>query len=806
MTVPARRDGRPVLPEGAWSRLEMVVDEALDAPPAERARVVAEACGGDVALRDAALAWLRGCDDAAGLLDAPAPMHDLLEALEAVADGLGTEGGDQPQPRDTRDTRDTPAGSGERGDTPAGGARVGHWRLLEEIGRGGMGTVHLARRDDVELPMRAAVKLLHGGAAVHPTSARRFRDERRILAALDHPAIARLLDGGLSAAGELWFAMEYVAGAPIDDWCDRRQLPVEARLRLFAQVCDAVQHAHAHLVVHRDLKPANVLVSDAGEPKLLDFGIAKLLDAEPGSSDPALTHPGMQPMTRAYAAPEQLRGEPPSTATDVYALGVVLHVLLTGHLPHGARDLAGVELERRILVGGEARPSAAVRRTRQDGVGDEDAALPARVAAARGTTPARLQRRLRGDLDTIVARAMHPEPALRYATADALAADVRRHLDGLPVLARPTSLAYRMRKLVARHPLGTAATLVGTAAVIGFAVVTALQAAELRAQAVRLTAERDKAAEVTGFLGALLSSADPYQESGRVPTLREVLDRGAERAGTLAGRPELQAHLLSTMAPAYFGLGDWTRAGELAEQAVTLRRQALGGDHPALAASLLYLANVRLNERRSVEAEAHAREALAIQRRRARRGIVDADLDSVRMLNALGSALQGQGRLDDAEQVLRALLAIERTREPRDPRAVAQVARNLAHALRDARRHADAAPLYAEAYALHRTAHGDEHPETANSAVNLGLARVRIGDTLGGLALLRHGVDTKRRLLGIEHQDVAGDQLTLAEVLAARGAHAEARTLRVEAESALARVRRVAPPPSAPPAASSPTR
>lgn len=752
----------------SWARLEEIVDAALDVEPAARTPLVTARCGDDAALREAALAWLEGCEHEAAVLDAPPPMSDLLAALEALApDAVLAQADD-----DGLETDRPPL------------SRVGPWQLLEQIGRGGMGTVHLALRDDVELPMRAAVKLLHGAAASHPASVRRFREERRILAALEHPAIARLMDGGVTEQGLPWFAMEYVAGAPIDEWCDRRALPVAARLRLFAQVCDAVQHAHTHLVVHRDLKPGNVLVSDDGAVKLLDFGIAKLLAPDLTSSESPLTTPGIQPMTRAFAAPEQVRGEPASTATDVYALGVLLHVLLSGHLPVPA----GSELApfQQWPPGELVRPSAAVRRTRLTGSGPRDAELPTRVAAARSSSPARLHRQLCGDLDTIVGHAMQLEPARRYATAHEFAADVRRHLDGLPVLARPTSVAYRLGKLVRRSPVGAAATVAATVVLIGFTAVTATQAAQLRIQAARVAAERDKATEVTAFLTGLLSSADPYQPDRRPPTLREVLDRGAERAASLEGQPELQAHLLSAMAPAYFGLGDGERAGALAEEAVALWRRALPSDHPDIGAALLYLANVRLNHGRADEAQAQAREALRIHRAAAARGVSGLG-DSARILSTLGAALQRSGRLAEAEAVLRSLLAAERARSPAAPEAVAQVARNLAHVLRDARRHAEAAPLYDEAYAMHRAAFGEEHPETANSAVNLGVARTRLGDLVEGERLVRHGVTVKRRLLGITHPDVAGDQLTLARLIAGRGGDAEAGRLRVEAEAVLAR-------------------
>jgi tetratricopeptide (TPR) repeat protein len=376
---------------------------------------------------------------------------------------------------------------------------------------------------------------------------------------------------------------------------------------------------------------------------------------------------------------------------------------------------------------------------------------------------------------------MDPNPARRYTTADAFAADLRRHLDGQPVLARPDTLAYRTWKLVSRYPVGSAAGVANTVLLVGLLAITTSQARNVRASSARLKAERDKAAEVTAFLTSVLTSADPYQPSGRVPTLRDVLDRGAERAAaSLRDRPDVRAHLLTAMAPAYVGLGDLNRAGDMAAEAVAIRRRTLDPYSPELAASLVLVANVRLSQGRAAEAELQAREALLIQRRNR-----TAEPDTARILSTLGAALEVEGRLPEAEAVLRALLTVERDRRPANPFFIAQVSRNLAHVLRDLGRARDAVPLYADAYRRHRSVLGDEHPETANSAVNLGYAHFLAGDTVTAEQLLRRGVATKRRLLGIENRDVAGDQLTLATVLAARGARAEAESLRAEARAVL---------------------
>lgn len=753
-----------------WQRLERILDEVLDETPratlAEREAAVRARCGDDLALYDAVMRWVRGCEgDAESVLDTPPHPSTVQAALAAALETsrhATSDTGDTDVERVHHEALTALDGAFDSALEPVDerarceGTIVGPWRLVREIGRGGMGVVYLAERIDGDVAMRVALKFMRQVDVMDALGLRRFRDERRILATLAHPSIARLIDVGVDHDTP-WLATEYVDGVPIDEWCVSRALDVDARITLFCEVVDAVQHAHARLVVHRDLKPANILVSESGRPVLLDFGIAKLLDAgseqghdRPGFADDR-TRPGAQPMTPAYASPEQRDGEAPSTASDVYALGVVLHELLTGHLP-------------------------------------ETGELASSVVRRRGTATtdtARLARRLRGDLDTIIARAIDEMPARRYATADALAADLRRHLRGLPVLARRDSTSYRLRKFVARHPVAVSTSAFAVCLVAAFTLFTAaqsrllrLQALALQEQAATLRLERDKAMEVTQFLKDVLSSADPYKSGGTVPTLREVLDRGTvDMEHRLSARPEIRAQLYSAIAPAYFGLGDWSRAGDLAAEAVALRRGAPSPDSTDLAGALVYLASVRLNQGRAGEAEARAREALSIMRT-LRSGTGN---DSLSALAALGAALQKQQRYHDAGDVLASLLDVERSRRPADPMRLAQFARNLAHVRRDEGRYAEAVQLYREAYAHHVDVLGTDHPESANSAVNLGYAYALEGNLDAALPLLRAGVETKRRLLGLAHPDVAADQMTYAKVLAQAGRTAEANRLRAEA-------------------------
>ncbi|MGE3616144.1 MAG: serine/threonine-protein kinase, partial [Gemmatimonadales bacterium] len=405
-----------------WRRARPLLDRALELPEAERTAFVAETTRSDPELGEALTRLLAAAAD-----EAP-----FLESLDAGT--LGLLGAD-------------PAG--------AVGRRLGPYELIRLLGAGGMGAVYLARRADGEFEQRVAVKVIRSGP-LDASAVARFRRERQILAWLDHPHIARLLDGGVDEAGP-YLVMEYVEGEPIDQYCDRHGLGVPDRIRVFLAVCDAVEYAHRNLIVHRDLKPGNILVTESGQVKLLDFGIARLLDDEP--ADGAVTETGTQLLTRDYASPEQIRGGPITTASDGYALGVVLYQLLTGRLPHDTRGMSPAALEHEVTEVAPPRPSS-------------------------------LRRELSGDLDTILLQALRPDPARRYGTAAALADDLRRHLERRPVSARPDTLGYRLSRFVRRNALAVGAATVLLVSIVGGALATMYQGAraERRFQSVRALA------------------------------------------------------------------------------------------------------------------------------------------------------------------------------------------------------------------------------------------------------------------------------------------------------------------------------
>ncbi|MCB1560753.1 MAG: serine/threonine protein kinase [Xanthomonadales bacterium] len=454
----------------------------------------------------------------------PGSWEDALEALTAQ------------QPRDTR--------------------QLGPWRLIQPIGDGGMGTVYLAERVEGGFTQRAAIKCLHQRWLTEEFIGR-FEAERQILARLEHPAIARLLDGGRDAAGEPWLAMEYVEGCDLIAFCDQRRLGLAERLRLFRQVCAAVSHAHGRLIVHRDIKPSNVLVSSDGQVKLLDFGVAKLLD---DGADAFRTGTVLPPMTPAYAAPEQLRGETPSTAMDIYALGVVLFELMSGVLPYRITGGSGAEAAAAIL---NSRPVAASNAYQRHSTDPTDRL---RIAEARKQSPRTLRRALSGDLDAVLMKALRADPSKRYQTVLALSNDIARYLQHRPVMARRGNWRYRAGLFLRRHALASGLALTLFAALLGGLLYAQHQARLVAEQRDIAVNEAQRANEALAFLRSTFSLAHPSRNQGRQISVRELLLKGQQRLLNRAnddGNKALRAWLMEELAGTEQALGLVSEPGEL---------------------------------------------------------------------------------------------------------------------------------------------------------------------------------------------------------------------------------------------------
>ncbi|QXD16977.1 serine/threonine-protein kinase [Rhodocaloribacter litoris] len=643
-----------------------------------------------------------------------------------------------------------------RAETACEGGQVGAYRLVRLLGRGGMGAVYLAERADGHFEKRVALKLLPREKTL-PEVHRRFLVERHLLARLEHPGIARLYDGGVTRDGRPYYAMEYVEGRPIDVYCDAQRLDVRARLRLFLEVCAAVQHAHRNLIVHQDLKPAHILVRNDGQVRLLDFGIAKLWS--PGGQD-AGEASGASFMTPAYAAPEQRQGAVVTPAGDVYALGVVLHELLVGCRPRGpvapeapARDGRAVLLEQ-----WEA--------TCRSGEGYD----PEAAARVRGRTRAGLRRLLAGDLGAIVARALHPDPARRYDTAGLLAADLERYLRRRPVTARPDTPAYRAACFVRRHPTGIASTALVLALMVSLVVLALRFAFTSREQARRLAHERDRAEEVSAFLQDLFRAADPTRPGQDTLSVSTLLRRGTQRiASTLHDQPATRAVLMSTLGGIYMDRGQLREARRLLDTALALQRNT-GDVAPLDLAGTLNTRGVlawRLGH--YAEARTLLEEALALRRRH----LHAQHLDVARTLNNLAIVLHDQGQLAGAEAHYRAALRIWQRVDPGGA-GMARVLQNLGAVLRDQDRTDEARAYLEAALALHR-AHPDASPlDEATTLHHLGFLALETGNRDRAEALHRQALALREARLGARHPAVAVSLMNVAAAVMKKGAYDEA--------------------------------
>jgi serine/threonine-protein kinase len=628
--------------------------------------------------------------------------------------------------------------------TPAA-ERFGPYRLTRVLGEGGMGIVYLAERDDIGA--LAAVKILRD-AWLSPARRERFTAEQRMLAQLNHPFIARLYDAGALADGTPWFVMEYVDGLRLNEYCTNHALSLAARLRLFRDVCEAVQHAHRHLVIHRDLKPSNILVKADGSVKLLDFGIAKQLDALDGRADQTRT--GVRLMTPAYAAPEQIRGGRIAIHTDVYALGVILYELITGRLPFDPAGLTSEEIE--ALV------------TNQD---------PERPSSSRQTAGQTWSKNEWADLDVLCLTAMHKDPQRRYATVDALIRDVDHFLNGEPLEARPDRAWYRIRKFAKRNREAV------TAASVAFVLVVSLVAfytARLRTARNTAVAEAARAQRLQRFTLDLFDGGDKIV--GPADTLRVIslVDRGLAEARSLDAEPATQAELFLTLGGIYQKLGKLARADSLIALSVERRRTLLGPSHPDVAAALVAHGEVRIDEARFEDAERLIREGFEMAKRTlpaTAPGVVNATA-------ALGHVLQERGQYDTAIPLLGDVV---RLREQSGDRP-ADVAASMS-ALADAHYYAGHYPvadsLNQRVLATYRQSYGDRHPLVADILINLGASQFDRGNYVEAERLDRQALDITRAFYGEQHHRTAANVTMLGRALVFQNRFDEATKLLTEA-------------------------
>jgi serine/threonine-protein kinase len=659
------------------------------------------------------------------------------------------------------------------------GEKIGAYRLISIIGHGGMGTVWLAERSDGRFERKSAVKFLNIAVAGHGLE-ERFKREGAILGRLSHVNIAELLDAGVTSTSQPYLVIEHVEGEPIDSYCDKRRLGIDQRIRLFLDVLAAVAHAHANLVIHRDIKPPNVLVRNDGQVKLLDFGIAKLLDGEGQAAAPTvLTREGGAPLTPGYAAPEQITGGPITTATDVYALGVLLYLLLTGLHPAGQGPHSAANLLKAILELEPKPPSDVVSPYTEQTIA---------LASNRGTTPDRLGRRLRGELDTIVTKALKKEPRERYASVSAFAEDLQRYMRDEPIHARPDTFAYRAAKFVRRHRVAVSLTMAVVLAVVAGLIGTLLQSRTARLQRDAAIRERDRANRVTNFMISTFKVSDPSQSNVNNLTAREILDKASKQIDTeMAKDPEEQAHMMYVMSEVYDSLGLFSQAQTLLTHALDLQHRVLAPDDPQALTSLSLMAVLLTEQGDYPEAEKLQREAFVLRTR----VLGPEHPDTIASMARLASVLSLEGQNSDAIKMKESAFALSRrVLGPEDPETL-KMANSLVADLwqpGNDQLYREAEQVQRNAIDIEKRVLGPEHPDTLNGMMNLGVIMRRMRRYAEAEKIYRETLAIHSRVLGPEHPDTLVLRDSLAIAIAKQKRYQEAEELD---EETLVVIRRV---------------
>ena len=744
-----------------------ILRDALDTDPGERDSYVAMRCADNTALRERVDALLSGiaADDMASIA-----ADDEADALLLASDD------------------------------PLTGRLLGPFRVLERIGRGGMGVVYRGTREAADFDQQVAIKLIRRGFDFDDIRAR-FLRERRILARLSHPNLARFFDGGIAEDGRPWFALEFVRGDSITRWCDARRLSVRDRLKLFLDVCAAVQYAHTGLVVHRDLKPANVLVDESGAVRLLDFGVAGLLARETGDEDAPSTISERHAMTPEYAAPEQLLGGIVGVPADVYALGVLAYELVAGVLPYALErcDLAAVA--RTVIATPPQSLASGISR-----VGSGAAAAGESRLATRRIGLQAYRRLVRGDLSRILDKALAKEPERRYATVQAFADDLTRWLDGAPVRVTGNRLGYRLGKFVQRNRIAVAfASLAVVLLGAGIGGVLWKSREALR--------EAERAASVKGFLLSLFDNNTPGAATDEIPSTRDLLSRGVERVqDEMVDQPLLRADMLTTLARIHNQLALYDAAEPLLRQALAIEDTTAGTDPLHRADTMRELAQTLVDKHQYADAENLLRSALAQvgtrdeQREAQIHQVLGATLaasnkipegiDESKLavtlfrgiekppgkqvadaLSDVGAALMAAGKFNDSLEPMREALAIERAIHHGAHAQVAVVASNIGVSLLNLARYGEAVTIFEEAVAVDRKVYATPHRALAVHLANLGAALSFLVRMDEAATALREGVEIRTKLYGADNPETAKAAVTLASALVSGEHSAEAETV-----------------------------
>jgi serine/threonine protein kinase len=776
----------------SWDRVKELLHQVMQLAPEDRASFLDRACDSDHSLR--------------------AEVASFLEAEQGLRSSFMR----------SRQTGELGANAALRGQTESvaalqsGQVFAERFQIVRELGEGGMGQVWLAEQSS---PVRrpVALKLIKAGMYDEAVM-QRFQAERQSLAIMDHPAIAKVFDAGATPQGQPYFVMEYVHGLPITDYCDQKKLKIEDRLELFIQVCEGVQHAHQKAIIHRDLKPANILVVELDGkpvPRIIDFGLAKAITPQLGAGT-IFTQIGSLVGTPGYMSPEQADPSVPDidTRTDVYSLGVVLYVLLTGLQPIDTKQWRNQPFDsllRKLREEEPPAPSTKVSADRDTSVAN---------AEARGIEHKQLVSLLRGDLDWITMKALEKDRARRFGSPSELAADLRRYLNHEPVAARPASVGYRLRKYARRHRVAVGVAVGLVLLLAAFSVLQAVQLRRITRERDRATRERDRATRITDFMTGMFRISDPSEARGNTITAREILDKSSKDIKTgLTKDPEVRAQMMSVMSRTYALLGLYPRAYELAKGAFDIRLKVLGADDPQTLTSMGQMATDLAYQGHYPEAETLYREALAGERRvlgaegaltletmdrlaavRGYQGHYDENVELERKVIELGtrklgpeneqllrartnlvSALWNLGRYAEAEQEDRQLVALDQRVLGPDAPGTLLAMGNLALVIKSQGRFAEAETLSREILAADQRVMGPEHPATANTMENLSSLLIEEGRLAEAEKLSREALAIRSRALGPEHPTTLTSKINVSLVLFKEGHIGEAEKLQREA-------------------------
>lgn len=706
-----------------WKKIQSLFEKALELEPSARENFLKRECIDDKEL----------FDEVSSLISADEKQHSIFSG--SAGDYLAIN------------------------DANLDGKIFGSYRTIKQIGSGGMGSVYLAERIDGHFEQKVALKIVKPGMNSNEII-RRFEDERQILARLQHPNIARLLDGGISESGLPYFTLEYVEGKPITNYCDENNLTIEERLELFKKVCEAVLYAHQNLVIHRDIKPGNILVQEDGTVKLLDFGIAKVFEEEEDQN--FVTRTSMRVMTPEYASPEQARGEPVTTATDIYSLGLILYQLLTGCPPYEVTSTSALEMERIICLTEPQKPSTMITKSLSSAPDSNQKSSPEFISRKRKTTIAKLKKRISGDLDNICLMAIRKEPERRYSSIAQFITDTDNHLTGMPVIARKSTASYRTKKFIQRHKAGV---VVAASAVLIVAILTTVYFIRLAEERDRAQLEAVKSKKVSEFLAGIFQVSDPEQSKGESITARELLDVGVRRIESeLSDQPEVLANMLGVTGNVYKSLGLYENAIVLLQRAYLINDSLLGSS-PETAKSLNDLANLNFAMGNYGSAIEKFKKAIVI-----RKNIFgDESLETAESNNDLAMVLREEGEYEDAGKLLNSSLSIRKKFLSSESPEVAQTMNNLGLLKDDMGEYDEAKKLFEESLKIKEKLYGKIHPSVTETMGNLAFLLRQMGEYKEASKLFDETLEIDKNLFGDIHPVISTDLYNIASITALMG-------------------------------------